>query len=193
MSDIFRQVRERVPAKEAARYYGLTFDRQGLKALCPYHGDTHPSMSFRNGRFRCFACQASGDSIDLVQKLFGLSAIEAVRRLNEDFKLLLPIDRPPTAAEREASRKHQEQLEQRKARAAWREDMLHQVNSALYTANQAMKRGGGWSDQEITAMCMRDTLEYYENALSSDSDDVQAQIYRDRRDIETWLKTVWKS
>lgn len=192
MSDIFRQVRERVPAKEAARYYGLTFDRRGLQALCPFHGDTHPSMSFKNGRFHCFACQASGDSIDLVQKLFGLSAIGAVRRLNEDFKLLLPIDRPPTAAEREASRKYQEQMEQRKARAAWRDDMLHQVNSALYTANQAMKRSG-WSDQEITAMRMRDTLEYYENALSSDSDDVQAQIYRDRRDIETWLKTVWKS
>ncbi|WP_368264452.1 CHC2 zinc finger domain-containing protein, partial [Intestinimonas butyriciproducens] len=50
-------------AKDAARYYGLTFDRKGW-AVCPFHQDKHPSMSFRGGRFRCWACNASGDSID---------------------------------------------------------------------------------------------------------------------------------
>lgn len=48
-TNIFREVRERVSAQDAARHYGLTFDRRGW-ALCPFHHDKHPSMSFRSGR-----------------------------------------------------------------------------------------------------------------------------------------------
>ena len=47
------------------------------KALCPFHDDRHPSLSFRVSKntFRCFVCGASGGPIDLVMKY-----------LNKDFK-----------------------------------------------------------------------------------------------------------
>ena len=47
------------------------------KALCPFHDDRHPSLSFRVSKntFRCFVCGASGGTIDLVMKY-----------LNKDFK-----------------------------------------------------------------------------------------------------------
>ena len=36
------------------------------KALCPFHDDRHPSLSFRVSKntFRCFVCGASGGPID---------------------------------------------------------------------------------------------------------------------------------
>jgi hypothetical protein len=60
-SDLFMQVRERVSAEEAARFYGLTFNNRGW-AKCCFHNDNHPSMSFKNGRFHCWVCDLSGDS-----------------------------------------------------------------------------------------------------------------------------------
>ena len=47
------------------------------------HGDKHPSMKV-DSRFHCFACQADGDVIDFVGRLFQLSPYKAVEKLKED-------------------------------------------------------------------------------------------------------------
>ena len=99
MIDVFRECRERVSAQDVARHYGLTFDRKGW-ALCPFHSDKHPSMSFRAGRFRCWACNASGDAIDFTGRLLGLDALGAVRQLNVDFCLGLPPNGDCQSAQR---------------------------------------------------------------------------------------------
>ena len=69
---------------------------------CPFHGDKHPSMKV-DSRFHCFACQADGDVIDFVGRLFQLSSYKAVEKLKEDFgmaladgKVRLAPRRPPT-------------------------------------------------------------------------------------------------
>ncbi len=69
---------------------------------CPFHGDKHPSMKV-DSRFHCFACQADGDVIDFVGRLFQLSPYKAVEKLKEDFgmaladgKVRLAPRRPPT-------------------------------------------------------------------------------------------------
>ncbi len=88
MGALFQAVRERVTARDAAEAYGLEVTRFG-KALCPWHSDRHPSLSFdkRTGRCKCFACGAGGDAVDLTAKLLGVSPLEAAQRLNEDFGL----------------------------------------------------------------------------------------------------------
>lgn len=140
MIDVFQECRERVTAQEAAQFYGLTFDRRGV-ALCPFHDDRHPSMSFKGGRFRCWACQASGDSIDFTMHYLGLSSpLEAVKRLNEDFHLSLPLHGKPTATERVAARKRQELAELHRAFEAWRRDFICDLNRCILVANLALKR-----------------------------------------------------
>ena len=69
---------------------------------CPFHGDKHPSMKV-DSRFHCFACQADGDVIDFVGRLFQLSPYKAVEKLKDDFgmaladgKVRLAPRRPPT-------------------------------------------------------------------------------------------------
>ena len=56
-----------------------------------------------DSRFHCFACQADGDVIDFVGRLFQLSPYKAAEKLKEDFgmaladgKVRLAPRRPPT-------------------------------------------------------------------------------------------------
>ena len=92
MGTLFDEVRCHVTALDAARLYGLEFDRAGRRARCIWHSpDRHPSLSFKGGYCRCFACNNGGSSIDLVAKLFGLSPLDAAKRLNEDFRLGLDV------------------------------------------------------------------------------------------------------
>lgn len=71
---------------DAAERYGPTVSRNGMM-LCPFHDDHHPSLRLYDDHFYCFACAAHGDVIDLTAKLLGVSAPEAIRRLEEDFGL----------------------------------------------------------------------------------------------------------
>ena len=55
-------------------------------ACCPFHDDKHPSMKV-DRRYHCFGCQADGDVIDFIARLFGLSSKEAALKLAEDFSV----------------------------------------------------------------------------------------------------------
>lgn len=61
---------------EIAQRLGLNVVRG--KALCPMHGDRHPSLSFKGNRFRCWACGCHGDAIDLVRQVLKLGYADAV-------------------------------------------------------------------------------------------------------------------
>ena len=56
------------------------------KCLCPFHDDHHASLTFsvRRNTFRCFACGASGSTIDLVMRHLNLGFKEACRWLGAD-------------------------------------------------------------------------------------------------------------
>lgn len=189
MTDVFREVRERVSAQEAGRHYGLTFDRKGW-ALCPFHADKHASMSFKNGRFCCWVCNIKGDSIDLTGRLLGLDAMGAVRRLNADFGLALPLDRQPTQTERDAARRRQETAAAHKAFEEWRDGFIQQLNAACRVAHIALKHGGEFTAQEAAAVRMQATIEYYADALANGTAEDQAQIYRERGAIAKWIEPI---
>ena len=58
-----------IPIEDLASRLGL--DVRHHKALCPFHNDHHASLSFnvRKNTYRCFVCDAHGDTIDLVRHL----------------------------------------------------------------------------------------------------------------------------
>lgn len=91
---IFDEVKELVDVPMAARHYGVEVHR-GNMALCPFHNERHPSCKLYEDHYYCFGCQAHGDVIKLVQELFGLKPIEAVKQINSDFGLGLDVDKPP--------------------------------------------------------------------------------------------------
>ncbi len=87
---IFKEVKERVTAREVAEFYGLKVGRKGL-ACCPFHDDKHPSMKI-DRFFYCFACGAKGDAINYVADRYGLTPYESARKIADDFQIILEAD-----------------------------------------------------------------------------------------------------
>ena len=83
-----------VTVKQAAEHYGCKVNR-GEIICCPFHDDRHPSMKLNRDYFYCFGCGATGDVIDFVARLFGLSSYEAAKKLAYDFGI--DPDKPPAA------------------------------------------------------------------------------------------------
>ena len=122
---IFEEVKELVDVEAAARHYGVEVHR-GNMALCPFHRERNPSCKLYADHYYCFGCQAHGDVIRLVQELFGLKPIEAVKQLNSDFALGLDVDCtnkfvPPPDMEAVARRRRE--IAERKAEKARAEHM----------------------------------------------------------------------
>ena len=81
--NVFEVVKQTVTTRQAAEMYGIRVSRNGM-AVCPFHNDRNPSMKV-DRRFQCFACQADGDAVDFVSRLFGLPSKEAAMKLADDF------------------------------------------------------------------------------------------------------------
>ena len=82
---LFEAVKQSVITRQAAERYGLNVNRNGM-AVCPFHRDRHPSMKV-DRRYYCFGCGATGDVIDFVSRLHGISAKEAALMLAQDFSI----------------------------------------------------------------------------------------------------------
>ena len=81
--NVFEAVKQNLTTRQAAEMYGIRVSRHGM-AVCPFHNDKNPSMKV-DKRFHCFACQADGDAVDFVSRLFGLPSREAAVKLADDF------------------------------------------------------------------------------------------------------------
>jgi len=79
------QLRELIKQSPISQIVGtfIPLQRKGrnLMALCPFHGDTNPSMTVNDerGTFRCWSCQTGGDAITFVMEFKKLDFIEAMR------------------------------------------------------------------------------------------------------------------
>ena len=68
--------------EQVAEALGLSVCRH--RALCPFHNDSNPSLTFsvRKNRYRCFVCGASGGPIDLVMNYLHKPFLEACHWLS---------------------------------------------------------------------------------------------------------------
>lgn len=87
-----------LPIEEVASALGLSVSHH--KALCPFHADKHPSLTFsvRKNRYRCFVCDAHGGTIDLVMKYLNKNFLEACKWLSEEHSIpVMPVAEPVEA------------------------------------------------------------------------------------------------
>ena len=185
--DPFEVVREQVTAQDAARHYGIAIDRHG-KALCPFHNDHRPSMTFKGGRFRCWVCGASGDAVDLVRGLFGGTYWEALQRINMDFGLGLALSGEITPQQRAEAieRKRIRELHQHFER--WRADTINQLTACIRAANAA-----DWANltpQEEEAIRQRERLEAMADTLSHGTPAEQMQLFIDRKRVALSISSI---
>lgn len=68
MSEVYDEILNQSSIQTVLNYYGLNVVKN--KCICPFHADTHPSMSIHpnKGIVKCFACGAGGNAISFIQK-----------------------------------------------------------------------------------------------------------------------------
>lgn len=78
-----------LPIEQVAEALQISVSRH--KAICPFHEDTRPSLTFntRRNRFRCFVCETNGSTIDLVMKSQGWTFYDSCRWLARQFNVVL--------------------------------------------------------------------------------------------------------
>ncbi len=66
------------------------------KYLCPFHNDKHPSLSVKTEKqiWHCWSCDKGGNVINLVRDLYGLSFVDACKKIATDFHIDIQIEEP---------------------------------------------------------------------------------------------------
>jgi len=66
---IKKMINDNLKITEVATSYGIIV--KGKKALCPFHKDKAPSLSFSDEKnvFNCFGCKAKGDVIEFIRRM----------------------------------------------------------------------------------------------------------------------------
>ncbi|MBO7482705.1 MAG: DNA primase [Kiritimatiellae bacterium] len=79
------EIKARTDIADLISSYGVVVKRAGssMKACCPFHNEKTPSFNINvsKGFYHCFGCNESGDAIKFVQKMEGLSFMEAAKKL----------------------------------------------------------------------------------------------------------------
>ena len=90
MIDYAAIIKQAVPMQDAvARYTGQQIVLNRIR--CPIHHGADRNMRIYNRSYYCWVCHASGDVIQFVQSVLGVSFRDAMMRLNEDFNIGLPL------------------------------------------------------------------------------------------------------
>jgi DNA primase len=80
------EIKNKISMPQVVERYGYGEIRKGF-ILCPFHNEKTPSMKIYDKDFYCFGCGEHGDVISFVQKIFGLSFRDTVKKIDIDFGL----------------------------------------------------------------------------------------------------------
>lgn len=98
------EIKARIDLADLIASYGVQVKTAGSskKACCPFHNEKTPSFNINEskGFYHCFGCGESGDAIKFVQKMEGLTFMEAVRKLAEQCGVKVESREDPAAGRR---------------------------------------------------------------------------------------------
>ena len=98
------EIKARIDLADLIASYGIQVKTAGAskKACCPFHHEKTPSFNINDnkGYYHCFGCGESGDAIKFVQKMDGLTFVEAVKKLAEQCGVKIEEKEDPTAGKR---------------------------------------------------------------------------------------------
>lgn len=170
MVDYAGIIKSSIPMQDVVeRYTGQRPIRNRIR--CPIHHGSDLNMRIYPKSYYCWVCHAAGDQIQFVQSVLGLSFQDAMRRINDDFGLGLPIGAEPSDAERnrlaELNRKIEEHRRLEDARlsdadarerlvASW-VGVLHQVE-IICEQQRPKTPWDEWRDDWCEAMRVRTEL-----------------------------------
>jgi len=83
-----------LPIESVASRLGLQVNRH--KSLCPFHEDSHPSLTFSvsRNRYKCFVCDAHGGVIDLAMHVLGRNFLDTCHWLADSSNIIIEEWKP---------------------------------------------------------------------------------------------------
>ena len=129
------EIKSRLKMPEVLRYYG--FDIKRGRIPCPIHNGSDRNCGVKDEYIHCFVCGATVDVVGFEMRYFNLDFPKAISKLNDDFRLGLPIgkkiDRRTQLEMNKAAFERKRKIESEKKRR-------EQIENAYWTAFDEWKR-----------------------------------------------------
>ena len=84
--DAVQRIKSVLKMRDVLVRYGYEENERGFMC-CPFHNEKTPSMKVYEKDFHCFGCHEHGDVITFVQKIFGISFQDTLKKIDTDFSL----------------------------------------------------------------------------------------------------------
>ena len=121
-----------VTMPQAIALYAPNPAPQHNRIPCPIHNGDKYNLHYSDKLYHCFVCGEGGDVISFVRHIFKLDFVGAVRKLNNDFALNLPLDRKPTLREQREAEQRQRELSAERAKAEAEKQAYDTLYNALW-------------------------------------------------------------
>lgn len=172
-------IKEKVKIEEVLDRYWSAPNREG-RYKCVFHNGKDYNMLVKNDFAYCFVCNESADCIKLTSIIFNISIGEAIKKIDEDFRL--GLGKPLTAEEKKRYAEKQRAMEVAKQRQAHLEkfecECIDKIVEKLRIADKYLleKQFNG----EVG------TAEIHEYANSKDF-----ILYEKAKERVRWLEWLW--
>ena len=116
MLNIADEIKKQVSLTDVLEKHNIKLNDNGF-CCCPFHNEKTPSFSIykEKERYHCFGCGKSGDVITFIMDYYNISFKEAIKKLDEDYRLgLIKSKSEISPAER---RKRQLELDAKREKA----------------------------------------------------------------------------
>ena len=127
------QIKERVSIEEVLDRYWSAPNREG-RYKCAFHNGKDYNMLVKNDFAYCFVCNESADCVKLTSKIFNITIGQAIKKIDEDFRL--GLGKPLTAQEK---RKYAEQQRARERERKRQEEMAKFESECIAKISEKLK------------------------------------------------------
>lgn len=168
--DISNVIREAITMEDVLEFYCPSVPRQHHRCPCPIHNGKDYNFSYMDKGYRCFSCGAKGDMITFVQTICGYQyRSDAMRRINADFRLDLPIGGEVLSATQSASLalKRAEAKAKQEAEEAW-ENEYHALTDEWIRLDKVRRTADPESDEYAEAVKNIDKISFLIDDLPQD-------------------------
>lgn len=165
-SDISDAIRESITMEAVLATYCPSTPRRHHRCPCPLHNGQDYNFSYTERGYKCFVCGASGDVIGFVKEVCELSTRpDAMRRINEDFHLNLPINCTLSAIQSANLALRRAEAEAKKAEkdAWWHE--YHLLTDEWIRLDRIRRTADPESDEYAEAVKRIDSINYQIDSL----------------------------
>ena len=160
IEDVAEYIHDTVSMENVIKLYCHELTPRHRRIPCPFHNGKDRNLSFGENYYKCFVCGAAGDVVSFVKELLGLSTrLDAMKRLNRDLGLHLPLGETDERFSAEAERRRAEASAKRSAEQKKLDD-YHRLLDEWIELDKTIRSSEPMSDEWAYAKKRIDAVAY---------------------------------